>query len=169
MRLKAEDEGVAPKFPGATRSLRGDRRAPWQRAQPEVRDHGQGKGILPFAVIPEADGSEAKATGRAGLTIVVEALRGYGGGDLVRPYINVKKRERGYSEVEFVEAFLVLLASGGEHLEDLKILAEDSGLLRLLSRELPSPDAARMFLLQFHDQKLIEEAQAAAKAAREES
>ena len=41
------------------------------------------------------------------------------------------------------------------------LLGADKGLLHLLSKEkLPSPDAARQFLLSFHDEGLIEKARA---------
>ncbi|MDI7269958.1 MAG: transposase, partial [Myxococcota bacterium] len=109
----------------------------------------------------------ASVTGRAGLPLVVEAFRGYRGDDLVRKYLELKKRQRGYSEVEMVENFLLLLASGGEHLEDFKVLGEDEGLFRLLARNAPSPDAARNFLLCFHDENLLKAAQKVAEDAGE--
>jgi len=133
----------------------------------EVPPQGDGKGLLPFQLQPDA--GEDEVTGRAGLTLVVEAFRGYRGDDLVRTHLKVKKRARGFSEVEFVEAFLLLQAEGGEHLEDLAVLGEDGGLFRLLDRQPPSPDAARTFLLRFHDERLIEEAKKNAETAGEKS
>lgn len=137
------------------------------RAEADATADAAGKGVLPFRFKPEEN--EGVVTGRAGLPLVLEAFRGYGGDRLVEQYIQVKKRERGYSEVEFVEGFLLLLASGGEHLEDVSVLAEDDGLLRMLDRQMFSPDAARDFLLHFHDEKLILEAAERAAQAREKS
>lgn len=134
---------------------------------PALPPPGDGKGLLPFRFQPEDD--EDQVTGRAGLPLVVEAFRGYRGDDLVRSHVKVKKRARGYSEVEFVEDFLVLQSAGGEHLEDFAVLGEDGGLCRLLDRKLPSPDAARQFLLGFHDETLIEAARKQAEEAGEES
>ena len=58
-----------------------------------------------------------------------------------------------------VEDLVLLLGAGGECLDDLTILAADQGLLRLCDRDkLPSPDAARSFLLGFHDENLLKTA-----------
>jgi hypothetical protein len=128
---------------------------------------GEGRGLLPFVMQPDEEA--ASVTGRAGLPLVVEAFRGYRGDDLVRKHLKLKKRQRGYSEVEMLEDFLLLLASGGEHLEDFTVLGEDEGLFRLLDRTAPSPDAARNFLLAFHDEKLLKAAKEAADDAGERS
>lgn len=135
---------------------------------PERPKRCDGKGLLPYVLNPEPQ--EDQVTGRAGLPLVIEAFRGYGGDDLVRGNLkDIKQRKRGYCEVEFVEGFVVLQAGGGEHLEDFAVLRDDGGLCRLLDRTMPSPDAARDFLLRFHDEKLIEEAKKRAKEAGEKS
>ena len=128
---------------------------------------GEGRGILPFVL--RADEEADTVTGRAGLPLVVEAFRGYRGDELVQQHLRLKQRARGYTEAELVEDFLLLQASGGEHLEDFTVLREDAGLCRLLDRELPSPDVARNFLLRFHDEQLLQAAQEAAAAAGEKS
>jgi hypothetical protein len=125
----------------------------------------EGRGVLPFMV--KGEPNEDQVTGRAGLTLTVEALRAYRADELIRSHLKVKKRDRGYDEVAMVEAFVLLQASGGEHLEDFVVLREDGGLCRLLERELPSPDVAQRFLLHFHDEDLIEAARKAAEAAGE--
>ena len=131
----------------------------------EGAKEGDGKGILPFVVKPEPDGQDV--TGRAGLPLVVEAFRGHSGDKLVEQHLKLKLRKRGYSEVEFVEAFLLLQAAGGDHLDDFEVLREDGGLCRLLDRQLPSPDAGRGFLLRFHDEKLIKAAEQRAQQVGE--
>ncbi|MFQ5352266.1 MAG: IS1380 family transposase [Candidatus Binatia bacterium] len=125
------------------------------------------RGVLPF--VTRVDQENDTVTGRAGLPLVVEAFRAYRGDDLVKEHLRVKKRARGYDEVEMVEAFLLLMAAGGEHLEDFTVLGEDGGLCRLLDRRLPSPDAARAFLLRFHDEGLVEAARSRARQAGERS
>jgi len=55
---------------------------------------------------------------------------------------------------------MLLLASGGDCLDDIGVLRADRGLARLLERELPSADVLRRFLYGFHDERLIEQAQA---------
>ena len=137
--------------------------------------YGEGKELLaassepclPVLAQSPSEATEDEVTGRAGLTLVVEAFQGYRGHDLVRKHLKVKKRARGYSEAELVETVLLLQSAGGEHLEDVAVLGEDGGLFRLLNRQPPSPDAVRDFLLRFHDEKLMEEAGRKAEKARE--
>jgi len=124
-------------------------------------------GILPFSYLPDEDADSV--TGRAGLPLLLEAFRAYAGDVLVQQHLRLKQRARGLSEAELVEAFLLLQASGGEHLEDFAILREDEGLARLVGHALPSPDAARDFLLRFHDPKLLTAACEAAKQQDEKS
>jgi len=52
----------------------------------------------------------------------------------------------------------VLNALGGECLEDFTHLRGDAGLKAMLGHEMPSPEAARQFLYQFHAEEKIEEA-----------
>src|SRR3970040_712620 len=47
-------------------------------------------------------------------------------------------------------------AAGGDRVEDVRVLAEDKGLEKLLGRSFPSPDALLDFLGQFHDPKCWE-------------
>jgi len=113
--------------------------------------------VLPFAV--EVDGASDGVTGRAGLALVVETMRALGLPEMVRREVKYHKRLRGYSEAAQVEALVLLLAAGGECLDDLAVLRQDAGLCRLLGQRLPSADAARRFLYACHDAKLIQEAQ----------
>ena len=53
----------------------------------------------------------------------------------------------------------MLNALGGDCLEDLDRLREDEGLAEILGHGMPSPEAARKFLYQFHDEEKIEQAQ----------
>lgn len=93
----------------------------------------------------------ADVTARAGLPMVLEAGRAVGIDELVEDLLHVAKRQRGFSELEKLEALVLLIAQGGDRIEDIRILAEDLGLLRLLERELPSPDVLLDFLKAFDD------------------
>jgi hypothetical protein len=53
----------------------------------------------------------------------------------------------------------VLNALGGECLDDFECLREDEGLREMLGHDVPSPEAARKFLYQFHDESKREQAQ----------
>jgi hypothetical protein len=54
---------------------------------------------------------------------------------------------------------LVLNAVGGDCLEDFEHLREDPGLAEMLGHAVPSPEAARKFLYQFHEPEKIKQAQ----------
>ncbi len=83
--------------------------------------------------------------------------------------IRVKQRQRGYSEAEYVESLIVLQALGGDCVDDLERLREDAGLRELLGYEVPSAEAARKFLNEFHDEALVSEARQQALALAEAS
>jgi hypothetical protein len=128
---------------------------------------GDGRGLLPFAVQAVPDAGDQ--TGRAGLTIVAEALRGFRVDDAVRRWVRTKQRQRGFSEYDVVESIVMLLAAGGEHMEDMDLLREDAGLCRMMGRGFPSADVVRDFLVASHDEALLERAAKAAEAADEKS
>jgi hypothetical protein len=94
---------------------------------------------------------EDDVTGRAGLTLMVEALRAVRLDDVVEKRLHVSKRQGGFSELEKLEALVALLAAGGDRVEDINILRDDDGLERLLERTFPSPDALLDFLHAFDD------------------
>ena len=95
-------------------------------------------------------------TARAGLTLVSEAMLAVGLEDIVRARLPLRRRKRGYSEFDKLHAVVLVQAAGGECVEDVRVLARDSGLLRLLARPWPSPDALHEFLAEFHDDLLWE-------------
>jgi hypothetical protein len=94
---------------------------------------------------------EDDVTGRVGLPLMVEALRAARLDDVVEERLYVSKRRRGFSELEKLEALVVLIAAGGDRVEDINILWDDNGLERMLERRFPSPDALLDFLHGFHD------------------
>lgn len=111
------------------------------------------RGILTFAM---KRGMVDKVTAHAGLPLVVEALRALRLDEVVEQKLHVAKRRR-YSELAKLEALVTLLAAGGNRVEDIRIVAEDGGLLRLLGRQMPSPDALLDFLAGFHDARVWEQ------------
>jgi hypothetical protein len=106
------------------------------------------QGILPFVIVL---GDRDDVTARAGLPLVVEAMRALGVDDSVRRELPAAKRQGSYSTEEKLESLVTLLAAGGDRVEDIRVLSEDKGLERLLGRALPSPDALLDFLGDFHD------------------
>jgi hypothetical protein len=65
-----------------------------------------------------------------------------------------------------VESLVILHAMGGERLDDLTHLREDAGLPEMIGHQIPSPEAARQFLHQCRDDRLIAAAEAAVPAGR---
>lgn len=106
------------------------------------------QGILPFVVEPVDD---EQVTARAGLPLVIEALRAVRLDEEIVARLHVGRCDRVYSALEKLEALVLLVAAGGDRVEDIRILTEDKGLLRLLDRRLPSPDVLLDFLSAFDD------------------
>ena len=105
---------------------------------------------LPFQY--EASDAMDGVTAHGGLPLVLETMRAAGVSAAVAEHVNVRKRKSGYSEATLVEAFVLMLAAGGECLDDMAQMGVDGALHRLLDMaSWPSPDAARQFLLSFHD------------------
>ena len=98
-------------------------------------------------------------TAWGGVPLLVRAARSLDLPGLVQGHVQVKQRERGFDEATYVESFLILNAVGGDCLEDFDQLREDGGLKEMLGHEVPSAEAARKFLYQFHEEKKIEQAQ----------
>ena len=106
---------------------------------------------LLFDIDPEPAPEMLTALG--GMPLVVQTFRSLGLPASVKRHVQVKERERGYDEATFVESFVVLNAAGGECLDDFARLREDAGLAELVGHPIPSPEAARQFLYQFHDER----------------
>ena len=115
---------------------------------------------LLFEIDPEPLPGTLTALG--GVPLLVQTLRSLGLPAKVREHVRIKERERGYDEATLVESFVVLNAVGGECFDDFERLREDPGLSEMLGHGIPSPEAARKFLYQFHDEEKI----AAAKGRR---
>jgi DDE family transposase len=101
---------------------------------------------------------DERVTARAGIPLLVDAFRALGLAQSARDNLHLKQRQRGLDEAQYVESFVILNASGGECLDDFAQLRQDHGLEALIGYQLPSPEAARKFLNQFHDEEKIEQA-----------
>jgi DDE family transposase len=112
-----------------------------------------GQGLLPFRF--EAAPRPMDLTAHAGLTLIAETLLALGVDTLVRDGLQVRARRRGYAEFDTLQAIVLIQAAGGDCVEDVRVLARDAGLTRLLHRRFPSPDALHRFLASFHDERLL--------------
>jgi hypothetical protein len=75
--------------------------------------------------------SDEGVTAWAGLPLMMEAFHAFGVAQACEEEVRLKKRDRGPSEAQWVEAAVTLLLAGGERVEDLEILKQDDGLRRL--------------------------------------
>ena len=112
---------------------------------------------LPFSYDEEA--VEEGVTALGGIPLLVQTFRSLAVGGSVKRHVSIKQRQRGPSEDAYVESFVILNAAGGDCLEDFEHLRADDGLRELIGHEVPSSEAARKFLYQFHDDTKVEEAQ----------
>lgn len=117
-----------------------------------------------FEIDPEP--LEECLTALGGIPLLVRAARSLDVPGSVQRHVRVKQRERGFDEATYIESFLVLNAVGGDCLEDFDRLREDAGLAEMLGHAVPSAEAARKFLYQFHEEEKMAQAQAALGAER---
>jgi len=90
----------------------------------------------------------------AGVLSISRALRALGLPGLIEANLDLRKRQRGFTEAQFIESICLLQAVGGECPEDMRLLKGDACLERGLGYELPGATAVRGFLERFHDQDL---------------
>jgi len=102
---------------------------------------------------------EESITALGGVPLLVRVMRSLGVPGSVQRNITLKERDRGYDEATYVESLVVLHAVGGDCVEDLEQLREDAGLAEMLGHTIPSAEAARKFLYQFHEEEKIKQAQ----------
>jgi hypothetical protein len=112
-------------------------------------------GVMPF-VLEEVEG-EPKTTPRAGLLTVAEQMCAMGLPALVEEELGSTKGGSGFSDWEIVESFTLMLADGGECVEDLGVLRSDRALVTLLGHEVASAPVGKKFLYTFHDDERDEE------------
>jgi len=115
------------------------------------------EGEFLFEMDPEP--LEERITALGGVPLLVRAIRSFDVPGSVKRHLHLKQRERGFDEPTYVESTLVLHAVGGECLEDFDRLREDPGLADMLGHPVPSAEAGRKFLYQFHEEAAIQQAQ----------
>lgn len=94
------------------------------------------------------------ASPHAGVLVISRVFRSLQIPALTAANLQLKARQRGFDEAQFIETVLLLQAIGGECPEDLHLLNHDPMLGRALGYELPKVTAVRQFLERFHDEEL---------------
>lgn len=113
-------------------------------------------GLLSLEIAPEP--TAERLTALAGLPLVAQTMRTLNMPKSIQSHLQLKKRERGFTEAEMVESLVLLHAAGGECLDDLERLRQDEGMELMVGHALPAPETARKFLYGFHDDKALEAA-----------
>ena len=106
-------------------------------------------------------GDGERVTAWAGLPVVAEVMAAFGIPESVRRHVRINKRAAQFDEPTNVTAFVLMMAAGGDCLDDMNPLRQDAALSELLEFKFPSPESARAFLNAFHDDKLVEDARKA--------
>ena len=134
------------------------------------------QGILPFKY--ESEKTSSGMTALAGLPLYCDLMSLVGLEQSVTRHLAVAETQQGWSVAQCVSALVLLNLAGGESVDDLRILARDSGFVRLMEklqthgmnrkqrraflrrwrtkreRALPSPSAIFRFLAKCHDPEL---------------
>ncbi len=93
---------------------------------------------------------DEQLTSHAGVVLMDELAMRLGVEQIVDEELQVKQRERGYSEGQAIGALVHNLLLGGECLSDLEVLRGDPGTQELLAQEaILAPRTAREFLQKF--------------------
>ncbi len=94
--------------------------------------------VLPFKL----GVTEEKITANGGLALFGEFLISMGLKEKVERIFPEPKSGRGFSAFEYIFALLLMIHSGGRHLEDIRKIREDEGLKKVLGiKRVPTSDA----------------------------
>jgi hypothetical protein len=96
--------------------------------------------LLPIDIDPEP--IEERLTAWGGAALLIQSVRSLDVPGSSKRNIQLKQRQRGYSEAEYVESLIVLHALGGDCVDDLERLREDGGLAELLGYEVLEPGSS---------------------------
>jgi hypothetical protein len=78
---------------------------------------------LPYTI--EVVDDDATLTARAGLPIVLETMRAVGLSDELDRTLAIRRRNTGATDAQKVEALVLLMAAGGECVDDIEVLRAD--------------------------------------------
>jgi hypothetical protein len=106
----------------------------------------------PFVLDPRP--LEEATSPHAGALALSRVYRSLGLPDLIAANLQLRQRQRGFSESQLIESICLLQAVGGDCPEDIRLLNGDVCLERGLGYAPPKATAVRGFLERFHDEKL---------------
>ena len=104
-----------------------------------------------------AGGLTQKVTPHAGIGLFIDLGRRSGVIGAAERRLPAKKSDKGLSQGQMVESFVLVSALGGECLDDFDGLRRDYGLAAMLGYHLPAASTARQWLDKFHDPEVLKE------------
>ena len=106
----------------------------------------------PFVLDPRP--LEEATSPHAGALATSRVFRSLGLPELIAANLQLRQRQRGFSESQMIESINLLQTIGGDCPEDIRLLSEDACLERGLGYRPPKATAVRGFLERFHDEEL---------------
>ena len=100
-------------------------------------------------------GLREASTPWAGASLLIEVFRRSGVDSVANRILPAKGSAKGLKQGQTVESFVLLGALGGDCLEDMQRLRDDTGLSGILGYRPPAPETARQWLDRFHDETLM--------------
>jgi len=98
------------------------------------------------------ESTKEQLTAHGGLALLAEYHHGLGLRQLSDQYLPAPGSNRGYPPSAFVESLILMLQAGGQSLEDLRELGQESALMRLLDQQvIPDPDTVGDWLRRMGD------------------
>lgn len=98
------------------------------------------------------ESTEEELTAHGGLALLAEYNHGLGLRQLSDRYLPAPGSNRGYAPSVFVESLTLMLQAGGQTMEDLRELGQESALMQLVGQELiPDPDTVGDWLRRMGD------------------
>ncbi len=131
------------------------------------------QGVLPFKY--EKEKTQTGMTALAGLPVYLDMAKVIGLSKSIQKHIKIRENSQGWTDAQMVLSLVLLNLSGGDCVDDLKILEADEGFCEILrkseihglrrkvrrslerrwrkekKRSVPSPSAAFRYLSKFHD------------------
>jgi hypothetical protein len=96
--------------------------------------------------------TKEKLTAHGGLVLMAEFNHGIGLRELTDRYLPFPESNRGFEPSVVVDSVVLMLQGGGRSLEDLRELANEEGLMKLIDRdEIPEPDTVGDWLRRMGD------------------
>jgi hypothetical protein len=108
--------------------------------------------ILPFQLKETKD----CMTSRSGLSVYFEAAIRFGLTERIRNIFPRPGSNRGHNAHDIIMSLILTLLAGGQHMNDIREIAQDTALLKLCGiRKVPSPDAIARFLVKPGNLRLV--------------